>query len=266
MLNDAEQHGRRSRRRCANQSPPRSLDARDCRHVQAAHAPRAHGDESTRHRARARQVIVRASRYDESDVDRWWRSRIDAALHAVRVAASARLLDRGCGLIGGVAAGIANLAGRRARWRKRLGVEPSLPRKEAATDFEDREGHRAPFTSAAIIQSTAGDPEQHSSLRCQTNPASTSSAPASRNCSTVKPPVATAIEFAPATLRTFDVVRRVADDDHALDRLAGNVVGLRAPRAIGTSALRSAESSLNAPHSKKSHSSKCCSLISAASR
>jgi hypothetical protein len=32
-------------------------------------------------------------------------------------------------------------------WRKRLGVEPSLPRKEAATDFEDREGHRAPFTS-----------------------------------------------------------------------------------------------------------------------
>jgi hypothetical protein len=34
-----------------------------------------------------------------------------------------------------------------ANWRKRLGVEPSLPRKEAATDFEDREGHRAPFTS-----------------------------------------------------------------------------------------------------------------------
>ena len=36
-------------------------------------------------------------------------------------------------------------------WRKRLGVEPSLPRKEAATDFEDREGHRAPFTSVPII-------------------------------------------------------------------------------------------------------------------
>ena len=35
------------------------------------------------------------------------------------------------------------------KWRKRLGVEPSLPRKEAATDFEDREGHRAPFTSVA---------------------------------------------------------------------------------------------------------------------
>ncbi len=34
-------------------------------------------------------------------------------------------------------------------WRKRLGVEPSLPRKEAATDFEDREGHRAPFTSVS---------------------------------------------------------------------------------------------------------------------
>ena len=29
---------------------------------------------------------------------------------------------------------------RKASWRKRLGVEPSLPRKEAATDFEDREG------------------------------------------------------------------------------------------------------------------------------
>ena len=36
-------------------------------------------------------------------------------------------------------------------WRKRLGVEPSLPRKEAATDFEDREGHRAPFTSGTIL-------------------------------------------------------------------------------------------------------------------
>lgn len=33
------------------------------------------------------------------------------------------------------------------RWRKRLGVEPSLPAKRRATGFEDREGHRAPFTS-----------------------------------------------------------------------------------------------------------------------
>lgn len=32
-------------------------------------------------------------------------------------------------------------------WRKRLGVEPSLPLNEAATGFEDREGHRAPFAS-----------------------------------------------------------------------------------------------------------------------
>ena len=33
-------------------------------------------------------------------------------------------------------------------WRKRLGVEPSPPRQRAeATDFEDREGHRAPFAS-----------------------------------------------------------------------------------------------------------------------
>jgi hypothetical protein len=38
-------------------------------------------------------------------------------------------------------------ARKREGWRKRLGVEPSLPRKGAATDFEDREGHRAPFTS-----------------------------------------------------------------------------------------------------------------------
>ena len=36
-------------------------------------------------------------------------------------------------------------------WRKRLGVEPSLPSKRAATGFEDREGHRAPFASTAII-------------------------------------------------------------------------------------------------------------------
>src|SRR5437763_5139844 len=34
-----------------------------------------------------------------------------------------------------------------ALWRKRLGVEPSLPAKRRATGFEDREGHRAPFAS-----------------------------------------------------------------------------------------------------------------------
>jgi hypothetical protein len=38
-------------------------------------------------------------------------------------------------------------------WRKRLGVEPSLPAKRRATGFEDREGHRAPFTS--IIKRTS---------------------------------------------------------------------------------------------------------------
>jgi len=32
-------------------------------------------------------------------------------------------------------------------WRKRLGVEPSLPAKRGASGFEDREGHRAPFAS-----------------------------------------------------------------------------------------------------------------------
>ena len=34
-------------------------------------------------------------------------------------------------------------------WRKRPGVEPSPPAKRGATDFEDREGHRAPFASKA---------------------------------------------------------------------------------------------------------------------
>ena len=51
------------------------------------------------------------------------------------------------------------------------------------------------------------------------DPASTSSAPASRNCSTVNPPVATAIDLRAGDARAFDVVRRVADHDHALDRL-----------------------------------------------
>ena len=37
--------------------------------------------------------------------------------------------------------------GREGEWRKRLGVEPSLPGKRGAADFEDREGHRAPFAS-----------------------------------------------------------------------------------------------------------------------
>ena len=39
----------------------------------------------------------------------------------------------------------------RVEWRKRLGVEPSPPAKRGATDFEDREGHRAPFASGAIL-------------------------------------------------------------------------------------------------------------------
>ncbi len=46
----------------------------------------------------------------------------------------------------------ASAAGRlRVEWRKRLGVEPSPPAKtRAATDFEDREGHRAPFASVGV--------------------------------------------------------------------------------------------------------------------
>ena len=43
------------------------------------------------------------------------------------------------------------MVGVRARsveqWRKRLGVGPSLLAERGATDFEDREGHRAPFAS-----------------------------------------------------------------------------------------------------------------------
>ena len=38
----------------------------------------------------------------------------------------------------------------RLKWRKRLGVEPSPPAEQGATDFEDREGHRAPFASMAL--------------------------------------------------------------------------------------------------------------------
>jgi len=45
-----------------------------------------------------------------------------------------------------------------AVWRKRLGVEPSLPAKRRATGFEDREGHRAPFTSIIIRICDAGEP------------------------------------------------------------------------------------------------------------
>ena len=38
-------------------------------------------------------------------------------------------------------------------WRKRLGVEPSPPAiTRAATGFEDREGHRAPFASSPIVR------------------------------------------------------------------------------------------------------------------
>ena len=38
----------------------------------------------------------------------------------------------------------------RLKWRKRLGVEPSPPAERGATDFEDREGHRAPFASITL--------------------------------------------------------------------------------------------------------------------
>lgn len=37
-------------------------------------------------------------------------------------------------------------------WRKRLGVEPSPPAERGATDFEDREGHRAPFASKSTLK------------------------------------------------------------------------------------------------------------------
>jgi hypothetical protein len=37
------------------------------------------------------------------------------------------------------------------KWRKRLGVEPSQPATRAATGFEDRGGHRAPFASVAEL-------------------------------------------------------------------------------------------------------------------
>jgi hypothetical protein len=42
-------------------------------------------------------------------------------------------------------------------WRKRLGVEPSLPAKRGATGFEDREGHRAPFASVTEMICCLGD-------------------------------------------------------------------------------------------------------------
>ena len=44
---------------------------------------------------------------------------------------------------------------RTAVWRKRLGVEPSLPAKRRATGFEDREGHRAPFASVTSRTASA---------------------------------------------------------------------------------------------------------------
>ena len=87
---------------------------------------------SIRHRGGARLVGVIAARSERSPM---------AVAGLRHVAASERpkavwLTTRRC-----------TPSSRRPRWRKRLGVEPSLPRKGAATDFEDREGHRAPFTS-----------------------------------------------------------------------------------------------------------------------
>src|SRR5690606_36491311 len=77
-------------------------------------------------------------------------------------------------------------------WRKRLGVEPSLPRKGAATDFEDREGHRAPAASVS-------DHSRRVMTRSVSDRSSrVTSAPASASSSLVCPPVATPIDRAPA--------------------------------------------------------------------
>ncbi len=77
-------------------------------------------------------------------------------------------------------------------WRKRLGVEPSPPREEAATDFEDREGHRAPVASAKNHNSS------DSTRSVSERSSRTTSAPAAASSSRVWPPVVTAIDRAPA--------------------------------------------------------------------
>ena len=56
-------------------------------------------------------------------------------------------------------------------WRKRLGVEPSPPAKRGATDFEDREGHRAPFASVRPPRTPRGSAAQvQDSCRTEAGP------------------------------------------------------------------------------------------------
>ena len=144
-----QQHCRRSRRRCSALHDARELAARDRRHVEAAHAPRPAGDEPPAESRRRTASIVRASRFDRSDVDRWWTNRSTLRFTLFETQRLLGILDWRCGL--GASCLVPRARAVPKGWRKRLGVEPSLPRKEAATDFEDREGHRAPFTSGPIL-------------------------------------------------------------------------------------------------------------------
>ncbi len=94
----------------------------------------------------------------------------------------------------------------RSGWRKRLGVEPSLPSKSAATGFEDREGHRAPF--ASIDDHTVAPPVtaaavqalwmNETSVSTSRRSPSTRSGSCARSSSRLWPPVATATTRAPA--------------------------------------------------------------------
>ena len=75
-------------------------------------------------------------------------------------------------------------------WRKRLGVEPSPPAKRAATGFEDREGHRAPFASESAprrqtLRDGTGDSTISRNPSVSLRSSSTICAPVSRSCCTL---------------------------------------------------------------------------------
>ena len=132
--------------------------ARDCGlppHVESGPRDR-HRRHATRHRLRARARRTMPGRGNRRllggcAAQRWRGRGLRRSQRHARGAARARAAVapelKFVRDLRAVRAVLVTVERRASKWRKRLGVEPSLPDKREATDFEDREGHRAPFAS-----------------------------------------------------------------------------------------------------------------------
>ena len=119
-------------------------------------------------------------------------------------------------------------AGRDDVWRKRLGVEPSPPAiTRAATGFEDREGHRAPFASSQIVRAQRSITRMNAAVSPRSG--NTISAPLPRRSADAERSGRHPDGHGTDCSSARDIVRRVADDEHVF---RSNAIEAARPRSI----------------------------------